>query len=483
MNWKLLAWGLTAGVVLGVGLIVWPPTGPSLAIEIQQRGGKVQLARDETLLVRVMLEGPQFGDADATKLAQVSSIQSVSFENSSITREALRRLLPLSELRSLNLNRTHLVPESLDDIARFTALQQLHLAGCLWFRDDDLQRLEPLQQLEELILSETTIGAVGVEHLRQLPSLRVLKLNRCHSIQDDAIETLGRFSKLEVLDLTSSEISSRGAAQLRRELPNTRIILPASSLRDLRHLSSRVTFGGEGHGAVTSLSVAPGTQILPGDLGCLNHLTDVASINFDGSNITDEMLMELGARPALRSMSLRNTPITDDGLRVLAGCPNLTFLILYGTRIEGPGLRHLAHLTKLQILFVQAKSEDDLLDVLPQLTLLERMELHAPITDAGLLRLTSMPTLTVLDIYDARIAGSGLAGLTCAPNLTYLFLSELPLQDDAFVEGIAQLKSLLTVQLHRTGVTREGCERLRKLRPKLNIQWYDPGSSEWVKIE
>ena len=483
MNWKLLAWGSTAGVVLGVGLIVWPPTGPSLVIEVQQRGGKVQLVRDETLLVGVMLNGPQFVDSDATKLAQVSSIQSVSFENSAITREALRRLLPLSELRTLNLNRTQLVPESLDDVARFTALQQLQLAGCLWLRDDDLRRLEPLQQLEELILSETAISAVGVEHLRQLPSLRVLKLNRCHTIQDDAVESLRRFSKLEVLDLTSCEIGSRGVTQLRRELPNTRIVSPASSLRDLRHLSSRVTFGAEGQGAVTSLSVEPGTQFRPGDLGCLNHLTDVASIHFDGSNITDEMLMELGARPALRRMSLRNTPITDDGLRVLAGCPNLSFLILHGTRIEGPGLRHLAHLTKLQILFLEAGSEDELLDVLPQLTLLERMEVRAPITDAGLLRLTSMPTLTVLDIHDARITGPGLAGLTRIPNLAHLYVQGTPLQDDSVVQCLGQLKSLRSVYFYQTGVTRAGCERLRKLRPDLNVQWYDPDSSQWVRFE
>ena len=512
MNWKLLAWGLTAGVVLGVGLIVWPPTGPSLAIEIQQRGGKVQLARDETLLVGVMLEGPQFGDADATKLAQVSSIQSVSFENSSITREALRRLLPLSELRSLNLNRTHLVPESLDDIARFTALQQLHLAGCLWFRDDDLQRLGPLQQLEELILSETTIGAVGVEHLRQLPSLRVLKLNRCHTIQDDAVESLCQLTKLKVLDLTSCEISSRGLMQLRRALPNTHIVLPVSSLCDLRPISSKIHFGtgsSPDENTITSFSVArlfdpnasltpeqyaeaiasggdeSGSQrkLSPGDLASLAHLTDISSITLDASNVTDEMLLELGTRPALKALSLQHTQVTDEGMKALAGFPNLLTLNFCGTQIEGPGLRHLAHLTELQWLLLEAKSEVELWDALPQLTRLERLEVHAPLTDAGLLRLPSLPKLTVLEIYDARITGPGLAGLTRVPNLAYLYFSGAPLQDDSFVECLNQLKSLRSVQLIRTGVTREGCERLRKLRPNLNIQWYDPGFSQWVTFE
>ena len=488
MNWRLLAWGLAAGVVVGVGLIVWPPSGPSLAIEIPQRGGKVQLVREETLLIGVMLDGPQFGDADATKLAQVSSIRSVSFQNSSITREALPRLLPLSDLQTLNLSHTQLVPESLDDVARFTSLQQLHLAGCLWFRDDDLRRLRPLQQLEELNLSWTTTGAAGVEHLRQLPSLRALKLDHCFTIRDDAIETLCRLPKLEVLDLTSCEISSRGAARLRRELPNTTILLPVSSLRDLRHLSLKLGFGGTDRGTITSIGIKPPIdglkrQLSPGDLGGLTGLADVDTITLDESNINDEMLIELGTRPALKSLSLQHTLITDDGLKALAGFPNLLNLTIRGTRFEGPGLRHLSHLTQLQNLYLEARNEDELLDALPQLTRLARLEVHAPVTDAGLLRLPSLPKLTVLEIYDARITGPGLAGLTRAPNLTYLWLSGAPIQDDPFVEGLAQLKSLLTVQLHRTGVTRAGCQRLRKLRPNLNVQWYDPDSTEWVKLE
>ena len=195
------------------------------------------------------------------------------------------------------------------------------------------------------------------------------------------------------------------------------------------------------------------------------------------------MLLELGTRPALKALSLQHTQVTDEGMKALAGFPNLLTLNFCGTQIEGPGLRHLAHLTELQWLLLEAKSEVELLDALPQLTRLERLEVHAPLTDAGLLRLPSLPNLTVLEIYDARITGPGLAGLTRVPNLAYLYFSGAPLQDDSFVECLNQLKSLRSVQLIRTGVTREGCERLRKLRPNLNIQWYDPGFSQWVKFE
>ncbi|MEK6258906.1 MAG: hypothetical protein AABP62_09855 [Planctomycetota bacterium] len=489
MRWRLLAWGLVGYVVLGVGLAVWPLFRPSLEIDIRQRGGQVLLIRDETLLVGAMLEGPQFGDADATKLARASSIRNVSFQGSLISRDGLQRLLPLTDLRALNLSRTQLVPESLDDVARFTSLQQLNLARCLWFRDDDLRRLGPLQQLEDLDLSSTGIGAAGVEHLRQLPSLRSLKLDHCFMIRDDVIEALCRLPKIEVLDLTLSEISSRGLARLRQELPKATILLPVDSLSDVRHLSSKFGLGGSTGETITSMSTKSPIdglkpQLSPGDLGGLALLTDINSIVLNQGNVDDAMLLELGTRPALLSLSLQSTLITDDGLKALAGFPNLKTLRLYGTRFEGPGLRHLSHLTQLENLSLDSvRSEDELLDALPQLTRLDRLGVHAPMTDAGLLRLPSLPQLSMLSIYDARITGPGLASLTRAPKLTQLSLSETPLQDDSFVEGLAQLKSLNSVYLHRTGVTRAGCERLKKLHPNLNVQWCDPDSSVWVTIE
>ena len=76
-----------------------------------------------------------------------------------------------------------------------------------------------------------------------------------------------------------------------------------------------------------------------------------------------------------------------------------------------------------------------------------------------------------------------MTALTRAPNLTYLYFSEVPLLDDHVVEALAQLKSLRTLQLRHTGVTRTECERLRKLRPDLSVQWFDPDSSEWVTLE
>ena len=214
MNWRLLAWGLVAAAVLGVGLVVWPPSGPSLEIDIRQRGGRVQLVRDETLLVGVMLEGPQFGDADATKLAQVSSLRNVSFDGSSITHEGVRRLIPLSGLRSLDLSHTQLVPESLDDVARFTSLQELRLVGCPWLTDEHLVSLIALQSLERLELSSPAITPAGLAQLSQLPTLQELTLGVCVAIDDKAVEHLASLAQLKQLTLSGTELTSRGYAEL-----------------------------------------------------------------------------------------------------------------------------------------------------------------------------------------------------------------------------------------------------------------------------
>ena len=475
---------LLIGVAVAVTIsgLIWPFQDTRPEAVLKRQGARFNYGENGTTVIGVWMEGVEFGDDDVALVVGFPKVRDLSLAGAKVTRRGVEQLRSVTTLPSLDLSHTQLTGDALEVVAQLSGLTDLKLAGCHWVRDEHLELLSPLTHLDRLDLEDTSITPAGLKHLQSLGALTVLRLNRCFAINDAAVEPLCRLSKLQILDLTSCEISSRGAVQLRRELPDTLIVLPVSSLRDLRHLSSKLTFGGTDRGMTTSLGFKA-QQLSPGDLGCLNYLTDLASITLDETTVTDEMLMELGTRPALTSLSLRNTLITDEGLKALAGFPNLSNLNLLGTRIAGPGLRHLSHLTQLKTLILDAPSEDELWDALSQLTRLDRLEIHAPLTDAGLLRLPSLPKLTVLEIYDARIAGPGLASLTRAPNLTYLYFSGVPLQDDPFVECLDQLKSLLSVQLIRTGVTREGCERLRKLRSNLNVQWYDPGFSQWVRFE
>ncbi len=478
MSWRRLAWGLVGCVVLAVGFLIWPPTGPPLKIEIPQRGGKVQLVRDEALLIGVTLDGPQFGDADAAKLAQVSSLQNVSFNGSAITHEGVRRLLPLSGLRSLNLSHTQLVPSALDDVARFTSLRQLHLAGCRWFQDDDLRRLRPLQQLEELNLSETTLGAVGVEHLRQLPSLLTLTLVRCPTIRDETVDQLASLSQLKQLTLSSTELTSRGYRQLCQRLPNVKVIVPPESLKDLRDVAQRGRFTPDLSGFSQQTMVSqltnrdqPMVPLLPGDLTVIGSLPGLRYLSLQGEvgEITDEMFLELGPLPQLESLGIRGTRITDAALQRLEGFPSLKRLSIFPTQINGPGLKHLEHTPGLTRLEICTQQGDEVLEYLAPLQNLDELIIGAPITDEGLDRMPVLAKLRVVWFNDSQVRGPGIESLSRQPSLISLSFGRGAI-DDTVIEHIAKLTSLRSVSLGQMGVTEEGKARLRSLCPNLEVR-------------
>ncbi|MEK6258910.1 MAG: hypothetical protein AABP62_09875 [Planctomycetota bacterium] len=473
MNWRLLAWGVVACAVLGVGFIVWPPSGPSLEIDIQQRGGKIQLGiRDETLLVGVMLDGPQFGDADAAKLAQVSSLRNVSFDGSSITREGVRRLLPLSGLKSLHLSHTQLVPESLDDVARFTSLQQLRLVGCPWLTDEHLASLIALQSLERLELSSPAITPAGLAQLSQLPALQELTLGVCAAIDDEAVEHLASLAQLKQLTLSGTELTSRGYAELCQRLPSVKVNVPSESLKDLRDVAQRGKFVVDSSGKISSFGQGQNSDgsvkpLLPGHLAVIGTLTGLKRLDLRGE-ITDKMFLELGPLPQLEFLFLGDTLITDEGLQRLAGFPSLKQLSLYHTPIDGPGLKYLEHMPGLTRLEFVSRQGEDVLQYLAPLQNLDEFVISAPITDEGLERMPVLAKLRSAWFNGSQVLGPGIESLSKQPSLTSLAFAVGPI-DDTAIEHIAKLTSLRWVSLGGTRVTEEGRARLRKLCPAMTV--------------
>ena len=109
------------------------------------------------------------------------------------------------------------------------------------------------------------------------------------------------------------------------------------------------------------------------DLDRVVQLERLASLNLNGSSITDEGLRQLKNLGDLEVLDLRNTPITDDGLEHLQAFPKLEHLNLSGTQITGAGLAHLGSLTHLRVLMLSENRIDD--EALSQLSSLGRIEL------------------------------------------------------------------------------------------------------------
>ncbi len=89
--------------------------------------------------------------------------------------------------------------------------------------DAGLEHLAGLTGLQTLGLSETQVTNAGLPHLAGLTGLQTLYL-RGTQVTDAGLEHLAGLTKLRTLDLRRTQVSDDGVAELKRVLPNSRIV-------------------------------------------------------------------------------------------------------------------------------------------------------------------------------------------------------------------------------------------------------------------
>lgn len=469
---------LTVIVVAGISVVVWPlEDNPER--QLVAAGARLCHVNDETLLIGVILEGEQFDDTTVAVAAKVPTLQRLSLAESAVTRRGLESLRAATGLTSLNLNRTPNAGGTMDIVAGFGSLKELRLDGCEWLRDEHLAQLAPLTKLEILSLAETNVTVGSLFYLGQLPKLKFLVLDDCPNISDETIDALIEFSKPRRLSmsLSGTDITAEGLKRLRNGLPGITINLRPETLVGLRAIGERGQFTSNDRGEI--LGFRRRTEITgfihplqPGDLTIVGTVGSLVDLNLEGTNVDDSMLMELPQMSHLESLRLSGTQITDDGLKTLASFPNLQTLWILQDAIEGRGLTHLQQTPKLSNLKVQTQSGDEILRHVTQATELKSLWIDAPLTNAAISQLASLPRLHYLALIDTRIRAAGIERLATCPSLTELRMDN-GLVDDSDIDAIASVRSLKAVALIQTSVTREGRDRLRQLRPGLTIQWTD----------
>ncbi|XP_008306425.1 F-box protein At3g58530-like [Cynoglossus semilaevis] len=148
---------------------------------------------------------------------------------------------------------------------------------------------------------------------------------------------------------------------------------------------------------------------------------------------TNELLRQLRAFPALKHLSLVNSPlITDSGLSTLSSLVKLQYLNLAScNKLTDACLQHITGLRRISSL---------LLD-------------QTRVTDAGMVMYlqTAPPCLTHLSLNQTAVTEATLVVLpTCVPQLRLLSIKQTKVKD---VSALAELSSLQTLNLDRTGVS------------------------------
>jgi hypothetical protein len=182
-----------------------------------------------------------------------------------------------------------------------------------------------------------------------------------------------------------------------------------------KKLGAEVTFGH--HTRIIGLKFGPGSSSKVSDdhLAEISKLPHLVDLDFGGylggrSNITGAGITRLKNLSELQSLNLDGTAVTASGLAELKNLSQLQFLFLGSTGITGPDLVHLEGRSNLRGLWLNHTKINDadlvhLKKHLEGLVHLEVLHLAATdITDAGLVHLEEMARLDVL-----RVNGPGVS--------------------------------------------------------------------------
>ena len=160
---------------------------------------------------------------------------------------------------------------------------------------------------------------------------------------------------------------------------------------------------------------------------------EVQSLKLDSTSVQDSELERLKTLTGLEAVSLDWTGISDAGVAQLATMPELRSLNLSRTKITDAGLASIAKLSQLRELNLG----------------------RTAITDAGLAQLKGLAHLKKLYLSDTRVTDKGL-------------------------ESIRSLASLRYISLNGNEITVAARHSLKKIRPKLTIDWTGPDSERLI---
>jgi Leucine-rich repeat (LRR) protein len=468
---------------------------------LELRGAQITDAGVPTLrelrqLSSLSLQNTGVTDAGMVELARLTQLEHLNVCNNPISDAGLAELRGLTSLKSLGIYDTAITDAGLAHLAAMTSLDYLHL-GDTQVSDTGLIHLLPLKQLRHLILNRTGVSDAGLVHLAVLPNIVALWLEGTQ-ITDAGLQHLKPLTTLGDLFVKSTAVTEAGLQQLHADLPGCRILSdfgtfePANDRAAAEWVLGRqgvvVLRNGDTEVEVRDVSELPlECRVIKVALGAV---TDADLVNLQGlaglqeltlqncPQLTNSGLGHLRDLPRLRwlilggSTSELRSQVTDDGMAaLLEGFPALEYVSLHFELITDEGLRRLCSKPSLTILRLTGTSITDAgLRHLPNLPLLWNLTLPAQIGDEGLAHLQGTKSLTCLYLAGCdRITGDGLRTLASLPALTEIMLNNTPLTDEDLML-LADSTTLRKLHLRGTKVTQDGIDRLRQALPRC---WFD----------
>ena len=248
---------------------------------------------------------------DPVALSQLSGIGSLRGLSMPPDQASLAGLGQVTQLRELDVtNNTLLDSDELSHVTPLANLERLILTASPGIGDGAAAHLAPLTQLRSLYLNRTGIGDAGLTAMLQggLPALRGLHLDRC-AVSDAIVPELLARPALEHLDLIGTALSDAGLEQL---TPLTQLsALAIGGESDLMGEAPVLALTGACSGLLyfRALSANVGDTALA-HLGGLQALTE---LDLSYTLISDAGLPQLYDVLTLRTLFAMETQVTQAG--------------------------------------------------------------------------------------------------------------------------------------------------------------------------
>ena len=421
-------------------------------------------------------------------LSGLRGLKELELTFADISGEGLKYIKGLTSLKLLTVQSSNLCNE---DLAYLSELRSLETLTLMARKADDagLQHLTNLKSLKELFISPNFQGP-GLVYLSQLPKLSSLILFGSKEVRNDLIHLkhIQSLRKLEIYyeyrpitnaELTDisqiqqlEELNIKGQPKVSENVLTCLETMPAlkrfdidgfeitdarlKRLKKLKNLDAlkSVRVGDEGLACLTtfaglkSLSCGLRDGVTEAGVSKLGELRSLEKLGISGDKIlTDEVMQQIAKLANLKDLSF-DGDITNDGLGELTKLKNLTALAIGPNckKVTMAGLNRLSEIPTLASLEVFNSSQDGRVLDVSRLTNLENLQFYRVIIgDEDLASLSNLKRLKRLLITywegDKKISDSGLRHIANLTSLKWLGIS-CPGADKMTDDGLAHLAKL-----------------------------------------
>jgi internalin A len=374
-------------------------------VTIMMFGGEVKVERNNLVQYASFGKNSELTDDGLARLGKITSLQHLEIRGTQLTDAGLVHLKTMGNLVYLDLLDSQIGDDGLKSLVELRKLQKLNLVSTQ-ITDDGLKHISGMTNLSLLALANTAITSAGLAHIRELDSLNQLFLHST-AVDDMGLVHLRQLVNLKELYLFDTNVTEAGVRRLQQAIPNCKIIHTTDMVPPPR---TRLKL----HEALEFVERVGGKAQLNG------AQTEIISMDFSKSNISDDDLEYLVGYRRIGFLNLSDTQISDEGLEHLKAADSIGFLFLDGTKVTDEGMIHLKNHKELTVLGLHnTRITDKGLAHLKELPRLAQLMVHkgTKVTEAGLVHLKSFPALTALSLDKANFSEASLAELRRAlPN-------------------------------------------------------------------